>query len=89
MFQMNDKVVPKEGAWHDICCMVLRTRNETMCLVGNGRGQQKWLHESQIEYLCDVVHRYVMHKVFTDPEVAKKTIFVMTDGQKETGDKQA
>ena len=76
MFKMNDKVVPKER-WQDICCMVIRTRNETMCLVGNGRGGQKWIHESQLEHLCDVVHRYVMHKVMTDPEVAKKTILVV------------
>lgn len=83
MFKINDKVVPKER-WQDICCMVIRVRNKTMCLVGNGRGTQKWIHESQLEYLCDVVHRYVMHKVMTEPKVAKKTIFLVTssDGNK-------
>jgi len=75
---MNDMVVPKKPhGWRDICCRVVRTRNETMCLVGNGRGQERWLHESHLEYVCDFVHRYTLHKVMTDPEFAKKTIFIV------------
>jgi hypothetical protein len=77
-FEMNDLVVPKEPHnWHDICCKVTNTRG-TMCLVDNGHGTAKWLHESQLEHVCDAVHRYVLHMIATDPEIAKKTIFVVS-----------
>ena len=83
-FKVGDLVVvkvPPTPDWDDICCKIIDSNvNPPDFIVDNGRGKRQVFTENQLQHLCDAVHEYVLSQIALNPEIRKKTIFVV-DGE--------
>lgn len=80
-FKIGDMVVikfPPNPDWDDIACKIIdQNLNPPNFIVDNGRGKRQVFTSEQLTHLCDAVQEYVLQKIATNPELQKKTIFVV------------
>ena len=76
-FQIGDKVVPKmPHPWNEIVCIIADKKDQKY-VVSNGRGETQVFEGDRLDFLYDAVHDYVMTQIAVNPELRKKTVFLI------------